>query len=68
MSRRMTGMLKGIGIGMVLCAVAMECYKIYSAMKNPKYRRKRCAMKRDANRALRVMGDMIDDVGYLFQH
>ena len=66
MSRRTTSMLKGIGIGLLLCMAAMECCKMLTSMNSPKSRRKRCRLKQDANRAIRVVGDMIGDVEDMF--
>ena len=66
MSRRTTSMLKGIGIGLLLCMLAMEGCKMFTSMNSPKNRRKRCRLKQDANRAMRVVGDMIDDVEGMF--
>ena len=66
MSRRTASMLKGIGIGLLLCMTAAECCKMITAVKSPRSRRKRCRLKQDANRAMRVVGDMIDDVESMF--
>lgn len=62
MSRRTTGTLKGIGIGLLLCAAAMEGYKVYTMMHDPKTRRRRCRLKKDTGRALHVMGDVLEDM------
>ena len=66
MCRKTASMLKGIGIGLVLCAAAVECCKLCTAMGSSKSRRKRCRLKQDANRAMRVVGDMIEDVESMF--
>ena len=66
MCRRTTSVLKGIGIGLLLCMAAVECCKMCTTMRSPKSRRKRCRLKQDANRAMRVVGDMIDDVESMF--
>ena len=66
MSRRTTSMLKGIGIGLVLCMAAVEGCKLFTSVSSPKSRRKRCRLKQDANRAIRVVGDVIGDVEDMF--
>lgn len=62
MSRRTTGTLKGIGIGLLLCMAAMEGYKMLHMMKDPKYHRRRCRLKKDTGRAMHIVGDLFDDV------
>ncbi len=66
MSKRTTSMLKGIGIGMALCAMAVEGCKMLSAAHSSKARHKRCRLKQDTGRAMRAMGDVIEDVECMF--
>ena len=66
MSRRAASVLKGIGIGLLLYMAAVECCKLCKTMGGPKSRRKRCRLKQDANRAIRVVGDVIEDVESMF--
>ena len=62
MSKRSMGLLKGIGIGLLLCGLAMECWKVYGIMHDPKCRRHRRRLHHDTSRAMRVMGDVIGDM------
>ena len=62
MSRRTTGMLKGMVIGLLLCAAAMEGCKVYQSMNSAGGRRRRYRLKRDADRAMHVVGDVFDDL------
>lgn len=66
MSKKTTSMLKGIGIGLLLCVMVMEGCKMIASMNNPKNRRKRYRLKQDTGRAMRVVGDIIEDVECMF--
>ena len=62
MSRRTTGTLKGIVIGLLLCAAVMEGCKVYQSMHGSKGRRKRYRLKRDTDKAVHMVGDIFDDL------
>ena len=62
MSKRSMSLLKGIGVGLLLCGLAMECWKIYNVMHDPKCRRRRRRLQQDTGRAMRVVGDVIGDM------
>lgn len=66
MSKRSMSLLKGIGVGLLLCGLAMECWKIYNVMHDPKCRRRRRRLQQDTGRAMRVVGDVIGDMECLF--
>ena len=53
-------------MGLLLCGLAMECWKIYNVMHDPKCRRRRRRLQQDTGRAMRVVGDVIGDMECLF--
>ncbi len=68
MSRRTTGTLKGIVIGLLLGAAVLEGCKLYTRMHDPKCRRRRYRLKKDAGRAMHVMGDVFEDMCTFAKH
>lgn len=66
MCKRTTSLLKGVAIGLVVCFGVMEGYKMLTSMQSPRSRRKRLRLKQDTGRAMRIVGDIIEDVEGMF--